>query len=354
MNWDLQNTSVLLLGAGFSAAATDGKMPLMKGYFDKLSKTQHPALFEFVSEVGCNHKCALIQDANVEKVLLTLEQMKTAPEEMFSGSMKQHFINASVIESELIDYSLERLKGSLEVDDTNWAAKLLAESGTDTTVVSMNYDNIAERVLSSRKGLRHFGQKPTCPHCRMRRLLERACSCGQKDSDVAEFWQGAVVKPHGSIAWKRCNTQGCCMYDCLVADAHCQPFERSLCNRCNQECSPVLVMPTMSKNYGHIKEISTMWNAMYQAIVHAESILLFGFSLPTSDELLIQQIRAAISEGKRLRVVGSIDINPESVLDRFELCLPPGLAVQQRQFPVVPGEIPLWVPEFTTEFVGNG
>jgi len=354
MNWDMQNTSVMLLGAGFSAAATDGKMPLMKGYFDRLSQIQHPALFDFVSEVGCNQKCALIQDANVENVLLTLEQMKTAPEAMFSGSMKRHFTNSGVIEQELIDYSLERLKGSLEVDDSNWAAQLLAECGADTTVVSMNYDNIAERVLSSRKGLSHFGQKPSCPHCRMRRLLELACSCSQRNSDIGDFWRGVVLKPHGSIAWKRCNSRDCCMYNCLVADTHCQPFDRCVCNNCNLECSPVLVMPTMSKNYGHIKEIATMWKAMYQAIVHAESILLFGFSLPMSDELLIQQIRAAISERKRLRVVGSIDINPEAVLDRFELCLPNGLQVQEKLFPVVPGEIPIWVPEFTAEFVKNG
>ncbi|HBE68771.1 MAG TPA: hypothetical protein DDW52_11550 [Planctomycetaceae bacterium] len=36
--WDFENTSLVVLGAGFSFAATDGGTPLMKGYFDRLDK----------------------------------------------------------------------------------------------------------------------------------------------------------------------------------------------------------------------------------------------------------------------------------------------------------------------------
>ncbi len=51
MDWDMQKTSVVIVGAGFSAAASDGKMPLMTGFFDQLKKDHFPQLFEFVSEV---------------------------------------------------------------------------------------------------------------------------------------------------------------------------------------------------------------------------------------------------------------------------------------------------------------
>ena len=52
----------------------------------------------------------------------------------------------------------------------------------------------------------------------------------------------------------------------------------------------------MSKNLDETPEIGVMWQAARLAIAQAESILLFGFSMPTSDELLMQMIRTAIQE----------------------------------------------------------
>lgn len=52
MDWDMETTSVVIVGAGFSAAATDGKMPLMTGFFDRLTKEDFPDLFEFVTEAA--------------------------------------------------------------------------------------------------------------------------------------------------------------------------------------------------------------------------------------------------------------------------------------------------------------
>src|SRR6185437_6872720 len=80
MDWKIESTSVAILGAGFSAAATDGNLPLMTGYFDRLHRSEFPDLFEFVTEVGCNKTCERIELANVERVLLALDQIRTSPE----------------------------------------------------------------------------------------------------------------------------------------------------------------------------------------------------------------------------------------------------------------------------------
>jgi hypothetical protein len=106
-----------------------------------------------------------------------------------------------------------------------------------------------------------------------------------------------------------------------------------------------MVLPTMSKNLNEIKEISVMWQACHAAIKDAESILLFGFSLPQSDELLTQTIRTAVSEGRRLKRVGSIDLNPESVLNRFEDCIPAGMDIEANAFPVEIGQRPIWLKD---------
>lgn len=104
-----------------------------------------------------------------------------------------------------------------------------------------------------------------------------------------------------------------------------------------------MVMPTMSKNLNDLPEISTMWQVARRALREAESLLFFGFSLPTSDELLMQLIRSACADGRRLRRVASIDLEPEKVLERFESSLPVGCNVQTAAFPVLKGEVPIWL-----------
>ena len=77
----------------------------------------------------------------------------------------------------------------------------------------------------------------------------------------------------------------------------------------------------MSKNLSDVREIAAMWQAARLALMEAESILLFGFSMPTSDERPAQ---------------------PEEVLERFETCLPFGMDVETAAFPVQKGETPIW------------
>jgi hypothetical protein len=86
-----------------------------------------------------------------------------------------------------------------------------------------------------------------------------------------------------------------------------------------------------------------MWQAARQAIAQAESILLFGFSMPTSDELLMQMIRTAIQENKKLRRVASIDLDPEGVLGRFKDSISDEIEFEVKPFPVVPDETPSWL-----------
>ena len=160
---------------------------------------------------------------------------------------------------------------------------------------------------------------------------------------LRKSWRGAIIKPHGSIAWRRCLNQDCCSYECLVADEQCRPFEPCNCPHCHAACSPVIVMPTMSKNLKDMPEISTMWQAARLAMREAESLLLIGFSLPTSDELLMQLIRSACNEGRKLKHFASIDLEPERVIERFELCLPVGYDVETTAFPVQKGELPVWL-----------
>ena len=340
MEWKIDETSVVILGAGFSVAATNGALPLMGNYFDQLDQSRFKLLYEFVDSVATD-----VATANVERVLLSLDQIRTSPDEVLKGWADKWKANIPKLQRELSHYTLERLRNPLEALDTSWAAELIAGCGAETTVISMNYDNIAERVLSNRPGMRHGLHSPNCPHCKMRRILNKACSCeGRRELDDSD-WRGAVLKPHGSIAWRRCLNPDCCSYECLVADERCRPFEPCDCPYCKSESGPVLVMPAMSKNLNDTPEIGVMWQAARQAIAEAESILLFGFSMPSSHELLVQMMRHAVDQNRVLKQIASIDVKPEPVIERFRQCVPADTDIEALPLTVTPGETPTWLAQ---------
>lgn len=340
-NWDFETTSLVILGAGFSYAATDGGTPLMKGYFDRLDESKYPDLYQFVIEVGCNRTCPTISDANVERVLLTLEQARTANSLVLDGWFEEWIPKLQAIKDQLGRYTLFRLSDQISMDDENWAVNILASTGFGTTYISLNYDNIAESILSARSGTVHC-RNANCPHCKMRSLLQYSCSCGETRRDIGRRWHGCLIKLHGSIAWRRCVCESCCAKECIDADCRCAPFADIACDYCGEACVPVMVFPTMSKNLGEIPQIGSMWQAARAALEEAESILLFGFSLPTSDELLAQLMRNACSKHGKLRRVGAIDLNPSQVLDRFREAVNPTHAIEYVPLVVEPGKVPNW------------
>lgn len=334
------STSLVIVGAGFSAAATDGRTPLMATFFDQLDPEQFADLHDFIAAVTPDPK-----SANVEQVLLALEQFRTSPDSVLAGWAERWKRDQHRIHAQVSQYTLQRLRTSVDVEDDNWAAGVLSTCGRATTVVSMNYDNIAERCLSCREGLTHLAwgiSKPSCPHCKMRQLLDRACSCAGHGDLRPSDWIGAVLKPHGSVAWRRCQNPECCSYECLVANEHCLPYEPCKCPHCASDCGLAMVTPSMTKRLDEVKEIGVMWQATRAALSSAESIALFGFSMPTSDELFMQMMRRAIHENTRLASVTAIDLDPESVMSRFRRCLPPQARVRFIPLRVEPRCRPTW------------
>ena len=281
--------------------------------------------------------------ANIERVLLLLDQCETATDRALAIPEREWRKSCVAIRKQLIDYVLDRLRPCVDISESNWAANVLADVSASTTVISLNYDNIAERILSSRPGLTHHSSRATCPHCKMCRILEVACNCATRSGLQRSDWQGAVLKPHGSIAWKRCCNSECCSYQCLVADRHCRPFEPCTCGNCGTSCEPVLVLPSMSKRLADVPEIAVMWEASRAALNQASSFLLFGFSLPLSDSLLTQALGRAFRENEQLKDVAIIDLDPAAIAKRLEEIVPDDRQVVATLFPVKRGKVPAWL-----------
>lgn len=299
-------TDVMLLGAGFSRAATCGEAPLMHDFFHQLDEDKYWSLTRFL------HRCFENPcDANAETVLVTLDQLAHSPLGRIDTFMDECGSRNAEVRREFNRYCIDRLK-KLGPDYSAFMPYVLAASGEHTTVITTNYDNVAEQVLSNREGMKHGVWDTNCPHCRMVRILEYGCRCDLPDSQGVSDGNGTLLKLHGSVAWRICRNAQCDKCDCIVPDPGCRPFEGAGCDMCKGECDPVIVPPSMNKEYDAFEEISRLWLAAAKALRAAESLIMIGFSMPHTDAVIAQLLRCTIGSAKKLRRVAVLDIDPTS------------------------------------------
>jgi NAD-dependent SIR2 family protein deacetylase len=319
--------TVFLLGSGFSICVTKGAMPGLGNFFDRLVPERYQSLQELVADVAGD-----VGTANVEEVIEVLDQFEDAPLSDLGGKIEKWKPQRGNLRSELAQYCLERLCPATWSDD-HWAPCVLAAADTNTTVITTNYDNLAESILSHKVGATHGNNGATCHHCRMRRILLRDCECSDVANSDWPHWRGSVLKLHGSVAWKTCYNPQCCKYQCLVADQQCRPFDGLPCTNCGQTCQPVIVLPSHRKDYREFPHLRRMWDSAAQAIREASSLLVFGFSFSNSDSLVRLLVREAITKGNLNRVT-ILDTNPSIVADRLKTLAPSGRPIQIDQFQV--------------------
>jgi NAD-dependent SIR2 family protein deacetylase len=315
-------------------------MPLMGNFFDRLEEVACPNLHCFMREWFGNPR-----HANVEEVLLAIEQLQDAPvaarrcREAFGPDF------VSNARTELSQYILRRLSHEA-IDPRHWGVQFVSLVDADTTVVTTNYDRVAELLLSNRRGIRHLNDargEPTCPHCRLRALLTWHCQCSGEVPVPEVHWRGAILKLHGSITWHTCRNEVCDQEYCLIPDPGCRPFQPMACACCQGRTEPVLVLPSMTKTYGAYPQLERMWEATLAALEDAVRLVIFGFSFPTSDAAICRLFRKSIDAGSRLRELIVIDAAPGPVADRIRALLPDGRNIDLQTY-VVPtdGSTPSW------------
>lgn len=307
---------VLILGAGFSCAVTSGHMPLMSNFFEGLDSGNYPTLAKVI-------KCLSPSvQPNVEELLLLLDQLEQAPTTIASTCSAEVTPEcAKQAKLELERYCISRLcqKSAISM---NWASALLFCCDQNTTVITMNYDNIAERLLSNRQGMNHHIVGTNCPHCKMRLILDSSCGCNiqAKVPPTRELWQGAILKLHGSVTWSRCLNEKCCRFNCLSPDLHCRPLADANCEECSSSLHPVIILPSVQKDLRRFREIDVMWQCAHQALAEAETVGIVGFSFPLSDALFKRLFQRG-HEQKAYRRISVFDVNPVTVEDRVRTLL---------------------------------
>lgn len=314
MKWTSSTNSysrsrVVWTGAGFSHSVTCGSLPLMKGFFDKLTESEYPNLHRVMRK-----KCSNLVDANVEELLECFDREYALP--VSRGGAHRLGIECDLPSArfELSRYCVERLAYN-GPQCNEWVAELFISIAAGATTITTNYDTVSDRLLSHMS--HEMNQRISCPHCIMRRLLEYGCSCGPTEPVKRDEWQGSLLKLHGSIAWRVCRNTNCDTFNCLSPDQHCRPVSELWCECCDEACESCLIYPTRLKRYDSFSELHRMWDAAGDALASAVEIIFFGYSIPESDDAIRTLLRSALARNTQIGKVWIIDARPEPVKNRL-------------------------------------
>ena len=237
------DSTVFLLGAGFSRCLTDGAMPLMSGFFDLLNPDRFPLLHRFVGDTA-----GPMATANVEEVIGLLDQLSDSPLTDM-GSLACCAGSEDGVRCELGDYCLDRLccgrcaLGTGPPASSPARTKIRPSSPRTTTICRRASSPQNKWTPPTEVSSRRATTARTSPY------LLHDCECAGDSSGTRPPWRGSVLKLHGSVAWKTCLNPRCRQHECLVADQHCRPFNGCPCNCCGQPCRPVIVLPSQKKHY---------------------------------------------------------------------------------------------------------
>ena len=318
---------VLWLGAGFSRCLTMGKAPLMFDFFDSINSAQYPRATEFLNRTYANPKLA-----NVEQVLAILDQLDESP---LSSALTRNLLGGQdprAIKAEIGLYLICRLSFN-NISVSPWLTDYLLSSSSRDTYITTNYDVLAESLLSIRRGATHCVSDPSCHHCRMRYCLLHNCECDSTTPKI-QAHQGSILKLHGSIAWHICQNRGCCSHNCLQPACDFRPCLDPKCRSCGYACLPAVVLPSMTKKFSTISQISRMWDCAAMALAEAETITVIGFSFPQSDIMIQRVLRSEITTNRRARTIRVLDLNPQPVINTLRELLGTDTATVFEGYPV--------------------
>jgi NAD-dependent SIR2 family protein deacetylase len=129
-----------------------------------------------------------------------------------------------------------------------------------------------------------------------------------------------ILKLHGSMNWMTCRRCRKSFAHILQGKTAAQYHagEKVRCQRCNATTEPLMIPPTLLKNYDH-PVIKAVWEEAGRVLRQADEITVIGYSLPPTDfkaKWLFMESSACRPEPlRRLRV---FDTKPESVKERLE------------------------------------
>jgi len=206
------------------------------------------------------------------------------------------------------------------------AVQLLYPGGQEPTLISLNYDIIADNMLAELAQLTHpEGRFP-----------DYGCDI-QTETYRKTGKQGKLYKLHGSLNWLYCPN--CHRLDVAVSRYgwgfskalealyiaegqesndldHRYSCHGSPCYNCGTFVRPVMITPTQKKDYRN-PHVGQVWYKAEEALRSADMAVFIGYSMPADDVEVVYLLKRGLAHlpADKIIVVGAPDPNNRGVTE---------------------------------------
>ncbi len=306
--------TVYLLGAGAAAGYQESYIgensPVSKNFFTKAARVMnvhkikdryfnddgqnYHHLFSFIEQLwGVDrNKIGLTDiDINMEEVLTLLHiELQENPHSLELKRACREYMLLMSITFDKILYG----------NPCPYHQKIAASLKPGDVVISFNYELLMDNALLLSK--RWFPHDGYGVHCK----LLSADSSYHVDSAVSEV---ALLKLHGSFNWLYCSE---CRQLFTAAEGSGENlrfkynhFDKISCvhQGCRHSLQPIIIPPTMMKNYETMPFTHQLWRKARQALCDADHIVIIGYSFPPTDFRSKWLFRKAMQQSTRSRKI---------------------------------------------------
>lgn len=171
----------------------------------------------------------------------------------------------------------------------------LLENSRSLTLITFNYDLLAEQVLDD-LGLRYDYGPPGLIEFesgKRRRRLRRS------GSDLS------LLKLHGSANWgvcRGCPEAGKYTDKVTAFERPYVPTRRRSCPSCGRRFLETAIIPPILGKAGEARHIGPIWGQARKSLGRAREVLVVGYSLPSSDAEALSLLREVDAPSKRPRI----------------------------------------------------
>jgi hypothetical protein len=248
---------VFILGAGFSYFLSGGHFPLLRQLGVELSESL-PWLH--ASANG---------PLDVERVLtdLDLEAMSTSPDDPRYDELTNH-------RTEVVRFISNRLS-DMDISDSQIATAselCLSLFRPGDFVLTFNWDCLLEKLLWQAKVWTPYGGYGDAMAIGLHSSL-----CGLNPFFLT------ILKLHGSVNFAFPSYGGPRLTLFQLPDVF--PGITAISNDSDDNTLPVVTLPTHLKRYGDNRSIRDVWTEATDAIRHAQSLVVIGYSFPIADQM---------------------------------------------------------------------
>ncbi len=282
---------IFIIGAGASKGHTNGDFPVINEFFkvaNKLNilsdggkkiKIEYEDLEKYVRE---NFNLNILKkDINIEEVMTNLEIDIEKSDSYELIILRNKIIN--IIRKTLNklsekpfsrDSEYNLFYKTIDKNDTilsyNW--DLLLDNKLGREIVVPDYSKIDELEKKERQQYKNMWENL---------MAVRDLKWSTEIPYVNYQSKGYYLKLHGSIDWAYCPNRDCGSYSKVFAVN--QLNKKHYCFECCSEVQYLIVPPVLNKDFRNIPFMKKVWNFARNEISRADEIVIWGYSLPSTD-----------------------------------------------------------------------